>query len=539
MKHIRSILLVAALLAAIPFTTASEEESPSRPNVVLIVCDDLNDYVDGFGGHPQTLTPNMAKLAASGTRFKAAYSNNPVCAPSRSSFLTGIYPHTSNNLFWAKWHENPVLKNSKTIMEYFSDAGYTVAGSGKLMHHHKRDVWDEFKNKTDYGPYVYDGDGWVAHPSVPLPYGSIGAIDGSYAMLEDIPYADDDNQKTGWIYGRYNKNGPVPFNVNEDGSMDLTPDEMNAKWAARRISKFATDGEDDPFFLAVGFVRPHTPLHVQKRYFDKFPMDELELPVIKENDADDTHYREIFTDNIKGLRYFRMLNESYPDQETAIKTFTQAYLACVAAVDECIGQVVEAVEASGLADNTIIVITSDHGWNMGEKDYLFKNSPWEESCRVPMIVRAPGVTKAGTTVSQPVALIDLYPTLVDLCGLEEDNRKNNKGARLDGFSMKPLMENPDCGNWDGPEGALTMVWGGEEAREPFTHHDRTHASSQNWSLRTKKWRYIIYNNGSEELYDHETDPNEWDNVVARHPDVAARLNGEIRRMIGVEKLGRQ
>ena len=135
-----------------------------------------------------------------------------------------------------------------------------------------------------------------------------------------------------------------------------------------------------------------------------------------------------------------------------------------------------------------------------EKDYVFKNSPWEESTRVPMIVRAPGVSIPGTTVSQPVSLIDLYPTLVDLCGLNADNRKNDGGARLDGYSMRALMVAPGKNDWEGPEGALTMVWGGEHAKEPFTKYDRTHASSQNWTLRTEKWRYIIYNNGSEELY---------------------------------------
>jgi iduronate 2-sulfatase len=530
--------MLAALLAALPITAIHADENPPRPNVVLIVCDDLNDYVEGFDGHPQVLTPNVAKFAESGTRFLSAHSNNPVCAPSRASFLTGIYPHTSKNFFWATWFENPVLKNSKSIMTYFREEGYHVVGSGKLMHHHKKDEWDEFVRKADYGPFVTDGDQWVAHPSVPMPYGSIGAIDGSYAMLEDVPFADDDNPKSGWIYGRYNKDGAIPFKVHPDGTMDLTPDELNAKWAENRIQQFATDGDDQPFFLAVGFVRPHTPLHVQKRYFDKFPMEELKLPVIKENDAGDTHYREIFTDEIKGLRYFRMLCESYPDQETAIKTFLQAYLACVAAVDDCIGQVIDSVEENGLTDSTIIVITSDHGYNLGEKDYVFKNSPWEESTRVPMIVRAPGVTVAGTTVAQPVSLIDLYPTLVDLCGLRSDNRKNDQGARLDGFSMRPLMEAPEKNEWDGPEGALTMVWGAEHARKPFTQHDRTHASSQNWTLRTEKWRYIIYNNGSEELYDHETDPNEWDNVVKNHPEVAARLKQEIMRMLRVNKLGR-
>ena len=150
---------------------------------MLIVCDDLNDYVEGFGGHPQARTPNMKRLADSGVSFHCAHSNHPVCAPSRSSFLTGIYGHTSGNLFWAKWFQNPVLKNSKTVMEFFRENGYQVVGSGKLMHHGRPSEWDEFKHPADYGPHVFDGAARVAHPSVPAPFGLIGAVDGSFAPL--------------------------------------------------------------------------------------------------------------------------------------------------------------------------------------------------------------------------------------------------------------------------------------------------------------------------------------------------------------------
>src|SRR5210317_1331600 len=163
------ILITLALVLLTISSIHAASTDPARPNVVLIVCDDLNDYVTGFGGHPQAATPNLEALARTGVAFSSAYSNNPVCAPSRSSFLTGIYPHTSGNFFWTKWFQNPVLKNSKTIMEHFRDNGYHVAGSGKLMHHGKPDVWSEFKHPADYGPVVYDGTDRVAHPSVPLP----------------------------------------------------------------------------------------------------------------------------------------------------------------------------------------------------------------------------------------------------------------------------------------------------------------------------------------------------------------------------------
>ena len=495
-----------------------------RPNVVLVVCDDLNDYVSGFAGHPQARTPNIAKLARSGVAFRRAYSNNPICAPSRSSFLTGIYPHTSKNLFWNKWNENPVLKNSKTMMEHFGDNGYHVAGSGKLMHHHVPKVWGEFKHKADYGPFVYDGKERVGHPSVPEPFRSIGAVDGSYAPLSDLPYDGDGKGGRGWIYGTWGKVNK--YNYVDEENRDPTPDERNAAWAAGRIEEFAKEKDGKPFFLGVGFIRPHTPLHVPKRFFDMFPKEDVEVPVIKAGDAEDCHYADVFDRDIKGLKYFRLLKESYPDLESGLKAFTQAYLASVAAVDECIGRVVDAVDKSGLRDNTIIVVTSDHGWNMGEKDYLFKNSLWEESARVPLVVRAPGVAVKGGIAEQPVSLIDIYPTLVDLCGLEGDTMKNAKGAKLDGYSFRPFLKDPKAGVWDGPDAALTMVYAGG--------HTGNDASRQHWSVRTKRWRYILYNNGSEELYDHDVDPYEWTNLCgeARLAKVKAGLKAKLLRMNG-------
>ncbi|MHC4460929.1 MAG: sulfatase [Planctomycetota bacterium] len=497
-----------------------------RLNVVLIVCDDLNDYVSGMAGHPQASTPHIARLAESGVAFKRAYSNNPICAPSRSSFLTGIYPHTSKNLFWDKWHNNPVLKNSKTIMEHFGANGYHVVGSGKLMHHHLASVWGEFKYKADYGPFVYDGKDRVAHPSVPAPYSSIGPVDGSYAPLSDVPYGTDRKDKKGWIYGTWGK--VKKFNYVDEENRDPTPDERNAAWAESKIKEFAKEGNSKPFVLGVGFIRPHTPLHVPKRFFDMFPIESVKVPVIKSNDAEDCHYTDVFDSDKKGLKYFRLLKESYPDLESALKAFTQAYLASVAAVDECIGRVVEAVDNSSFKDNTIIVVTSDHGWNMGEKDYLFKNSLWEESTRVPLVIRAPGVAEPGGIAEHPVSLIDIYPTLVDLCGLRGDTRKNSKGAKLDGYSVVPFLKDPKFGRWDGPDAALTMVYAGG-----YTGND---PSRQHWSVRTKKWRYILYNNGSEELYDHETDPYEWTNLCgeARYRKVKAQLRSRIFQMTGLQ-----
>ena len=508
----------------------ADDAISKRPNVVLIVCDDLNDYVEGYGGHPQAQTPNMKRLANSGVSFHCAHSNNPVCAPSRSSFLTGIYGHTSGNLFWAKWFQNPVLKNSKTMMDFFRENGYHVAGSGKLMHHGRPAEWDEFKHAADYGPHVFDGSERVAHPSVPLPFGLIGAVDGSFAPLSDIPFAKDDDPSSGWIYGNWRRR--TPFRYRGPADRDPTPDERNASWAAGKLKELGkVSGR--PFFLGVGFIRPHTPLHVPKKYFDLFPLSEVQLPLVNPGDEKDTHFAEVISEDHKGLRYYRDLTASYATAEEGLRRFTQAYLAAVASVDDCIGTVLDAIDNNpdpSIRDNTIVILTSDHGWNMGEKQFLFKNSPWEESTRVPLIIRAPGVARAGSVCHRAVSLIDLYPTLTDLCDLEGDTRKNDQGAPLDGYSLKPLMVDPDRGEWEGPAAALSMIFIGKSPATIDLPQDVFWSPrSQNWSIRSSDWRYIRYRDGQEELYDHRIDPNEWANLASDpvHLETLSRLRKQL------------
>lgn len=506
-KGVRRLLQAALLL------TALAAPAWARPNVVLILCDDLNDYVEGLGGHPQARTPAMKRLAESGVSFRQAYSNNPVCAPSRASFLTGIYCHNSGNLFWNKWFQNPVLRNSRTLMEHFRANGYEVVGTGKIMHHLKRDVWTRFQYEADYGPLAYDGRQRVAHPAVPMPFQSIGAIDGSYASLGDVPFAEDANPESGWIYGGWGKR-VRPFRYASDGDRDPTPDERNAAWAAEELRKFAVRDSEQPFFLAIGFIRPHTPLHVPQKYFDQFPLSDVLLPVIQAGDAADTRLGEVAKPSDKGPRYFRLLSESYSDGAEGIRAFTRAYLASVAAVDDCVGEVLRAVDETSLKENTIVVVTSDHGWQMGQKDFLFKNSPWEEATRVPLIIRAPGVTLVGGVAESPVSLIDLYPTLADLCSLEGSTLKNQQGKPLDGHSLRTLLQDPASRDWGGPEAALTMVYAGDIYDGDLL--------KQHWSLRTRRWRYIRYGNGAEELYDHQTDPREWVNLAGDPAHVESR-----------------
>ena len=499
----------------------------TQPNIVLIMVDDLNDYPEVFNGHPQAKTPNIKKLANSGTSFLNAYTNDPMCGPSRASMITGVYPHNSSNFWQDSWLKNKVLSNTKTIMEKFKENGYNVVGSGKILHHHSSNLWSEFEHKADYGPVAYKGNKekgkkGIAHPDVPKPFSSIGQIDGSFGALKNISNLEMDGEKISWAYG--GSAGYKEFQYNNEEDRDLTPDEINAKWAEDKLNEFASSDNEQPFFLAVGFLRPHTPLIAPQKYFDMYPIEDIQLANILENDKDDTfrnydlNYKNLLIETEKKgsspthqqltrrwIEMFENLEKSYDDPEEGLKRFTQAYLACVSAVDDNIGQVVNAIDNSRLKDNTIIILVSDHGWTMGEKDHVYKNSLWEESTRVPMIIRAPGVTKFKSKVTHPVSLIDIYPTLLGLAGLDTETKKNDNGKSLDGYSLVPFLKDPESEDWEGPEAALTVVYSSYANRNiPANHH---------YSVRTKDWRYIIYNSGKEELYHNAKDPKEWNNLV--------------------------
>lgn len=533
-NRVFSIIGIAFLLLACKQAKTIKEIE--HPNVLFILCDDLNDYQGAFGGHPQAYTPNIDRLAASGVRFVNAQTNIGLCNPSRNSLFTGVYPHQSRNFGLDKKTTQILFKNNKTIMEQFSEKGYYIMGSGKLLHSNQKKLWDEWGVQVNnYGPFAYDGENQVGHPSVPQPFRSIGDIDGSYAPLSDVPRfqeSDIKGENPGWSYS--GKTGKV-FKYIDETNRDLVPDELHAQWAAKRIKEMDAQGSEQPFFMGVGFVRPHTPLYAPKRFFDMFPIDEIQLPVIKKGDVNDTFYKDNYpvertqddkwyTNTSKGQMYSRLLTESYNgNEEQALKHFLQAYLACVAFVDEQVGVVLDALNESRFAENTVVVLTSDHGWQMGQKQYLFKNSPWENSTRIPLVLRMPGV-EPGDEIDQPVSLVDIYPSLVDICNLSKNNKKNENGLQLGGYSFKSLLEKPDSNDWNGPEGALTAI-----ATDVVNYN----LEAQTFAYRTEDYRYIVYPNGSEELYDLKNDPNEWHNLAAdkQYEAILNELSKDVKEII--------
>ncbi|MEM7234238.1 MAG: sulfatase-like hydrolase/transferase, partial [Planctomycetota bacterium] len=242
--------------------------------------------------------------------------------------------------------------------------------------------------------------------------------------------------------------------------------------------------KEEPYFLAAGIYRPHLPFYAPRKYFDMYPLDKVELPPMKADDLDDLP--------APGKR---MAATRRGDYELLLKygrhrEFVQAYLANISYGDALVGRLLDALDRSGQAENTIIVFWSDHGWHLGEKQHLHKFTLWERSTRVPFIIVAPGVTKPGSRCDKPVGGIDILPTLLDLCSLPALNG-------IDGISLTPLLKNPK-----------------REWRAAVTTHGQG-----NHAVRTERWRYIRYSNGDEELYDHNSDPNEWTNL-AKKPELA-------------------
>ena len=290
-----------------------------------------------------------------------------------------------------------------------------------------------------------------------------------------------------------------------------------------------------PFLITLGIIRPHAPWHAPQSHFDKFPLDEIKKPPYLENDLDDTaeelwKFERPNGEVVRnyGMFRFKALKDAYKDDE-GWRRWVQAYLACVSFADEQVGRVLDALEKSKYADNTIVVVTSDHGFHMGEKDQFMKRTVWDESTRVPLIVRMPDGRNKGKESNHPVGLIDLYPTLVDLAGLSEDTYRNG-GKPLDGHSLRPFLDDPDNGSWHGPDVALSAI----EAGVPVKNNVPAKVTDQHFSVRSKDWRYTLTRKGDEELYDHRSDPNEWHNLAddPASREVKARLNKSLLSLTG-------
>lgn len=510
MIHKLSLSLFALFSFGCWFSCPNQAVAAEKPNVIFVIFDDLNDWVNGFGGHPQTQTPNLDRLRARGVTFTNNHCTATLCAPSRPSMLTGLYPHTAayfgtkESEGYSLWYENPVYAKAKTWPAYFLSHGYDVYHAGKIYHQRQvppeasRPEFTEYGVKQHFGPYANT-------PDKKYPGQEYRGKEAFCVSLAEIPPG-------GW--SQYNE----PFKYVDDENRDEMPDELSAAYAAKKLSDRS---RTKPFMLNIGIHRPHQPLTLPQKYFDRFPLDTLQLATIKADDLDDCARSLVYTASGAKIEAFTGYEKIVANGHLPL--FTQAYLASVNFADEQLGKILDALDASVYADNTYVVITSDHGFHLGEKNYFFKNTLWEESTRVPLIIAGPGIGGGGR-VSRPVSTVDIYPTLLELCGFPN---KPHPNVALDGHSLVPLLVDPVHGVWAGPSVALTTMVG------PAMKEDRksigtlkTDPTRQVYSVRSERYRYILCPNGEEELYDHEIDPNEWTNLASA-PEQAA-IKQELR-----------
>jgi len=414
----------------------------NRPNVVLIVTDDQNDYA--LHGNGVTVhTPNLDRFAEDSIRFSRAYCASPICIPSRTALFSGLYPHHTGAYLHRSnpWFDSEPLKAAVPLPELFRRSGYFTWGMGKLLH-------------AALPPERADKQ-WSNRPSE----------NGNFNPFPPEQYRFTDKY----------------FSVKEwDGPPSDFPDIKGSNDAIRFIQNYPFD---EPFFMVYGLWRPHTPFTAPREFFDLYDPKEIQIPPpgYSKEDLDDLP-----------LIGRNLAKEHGPRWEAAGKANPEAwrrvmhgYLACTSFADWNIGRVIEALDASRHADNTIVIVTSDNGFHIGEKDHFGKCTLWEMGTNVPMTIRLPGKKHAGTTCESAVSHIDLYPTLVAQCGLESPPQE------LDGRDISPLFEDPTT-EWDFP--AVT-----------------THGFHR-FSVRSGPWRYIRYQNGTEELYDHRVDNHEFTNL---------------------------
>lgn len=432
----------------------TEEQLKKMPNVLFISVDDWNDWV-GCLGNKQVKTPNVDRLAKSGLLFTNAHCVAPVCNPSRVAVMTGLRPETTG-----VYENNHIMRRKMpgvtTISQHFMRHGYEVIGSGKIYHDNPA-----FFDKASWNAYYH----W--HPN---PYQTGGAVASPYSSEPDPEPPRRPNARITKLTKR-----------NFDWA---TLDRPESNWPDAKVASFAADflskEHDRPFFLAVGVFRPHVPWFNPRQYVDKYPLDKVVLPLVKTDDLADLGPWAKGRANDRASQHHRLVE--FGEWKPAV----QAYLASISFADAQIGRVLDALEKSPHRENTVVVLWSDHGYHLGEKGHWHKRTLWERATRVPFIVRVPGITETNSKCDQPVSLLDIYPTLVSICGLND--RKD-----LEGHDLLPLLKNPSM-QW--PHAAVT-TW-----------------KSGNQSIRTRRWRYIRYETGEEELYDHQVDPNEWRNLAA-------------------------
>ncbi|WP_254510628.1 sulfatase [Anatilimnocola floriformis] len=476
----RNAVCLVALLASLSLLSTTALAQNAKPkNVLFLVADDLNCDLHCYGAE-QVATPNIDALAASGTRFDRAYCQYPLCSPSRSSFLTGRRPNATKVLknpgagkfatdyTSASPHFREALPNWVSMPQLFKNNGYQVARVGKLYH---------------YG--------------VPGQIGTPGLDDkASWEYVVNPAGRDkaEENKIFSLTPGSY---GASLSWLRAEGTDLEQTDGLSATAAISLLEQY----KDKPFFLAVGFFRPHTPYVAPQKYFTT-PPSEIKLPSLSADDKSRT----------PAAAYVSAKPEQEKMTDAQRQEAIQAYHASISFMDAQVGRVVDGLKKLGLAENTVIVFTSDHGYHMYEHGLWQKMSLFENSARVPLIVVDPAAKSKGKVSTSLAELVDLYPTLADLCGLKAP-------AEVDGLSLQPVLNDPAATVKDA---AFTQC-------------------RQGYSIRTTQYRFTSWNGGKagEQLYDLKADPQEAKNLVAepQHEKLVAELRARLQEYAKNEPAG--
>jgi uncharacterized sulfatase len=468
--HLGALLVLAGLLVA---HHAVARPRARKLNVLFIAVDDLNTAL-GCYGYPLVQSPNIDRLARRGVRFERAYCQYPLCNPSRASLMTGRRPDTTKVLENAT-HFRKALPDVITLPQQFQRAGYYAARVGKIYH---------------YG--------------VPNQIGTSGLDDPpSWSEFVNPRGIDKDDEADVINFTPQLQIGGALSWMVSRGTDEQQTDGKGAEAAIRLLEAH----RDGPFFLAVGFYRPHVPCVAPSPYFDRYPLEKITLPAEP-------------PESLAGIPppAITCRPPNYGLDAEKLRIFKRAYLASITFADRQVGRLLDALERLGLAENTVIVLFGDHGWLLGEHGQWQKMSLFEESTRVPFLVYAPRARGNGRACRRTVELLDLYPTLADLCGLP-------RPEGVEGSSLRPLLDNPDA-SWRLP--AYTQVARGGQGQ-----------AFMGRSVRTERWRYTEWDEGRRgvELYDQDRDPHEYRNL-ANDPDHAARvqeLKALLRRGPAAEK----
>ncbi len=485
---LKSILFSFALSLILPLATLGApdpgspgvSDGPEEPNVLFLSVDDMNNWIDVLEGHPEMdiHTPNLDRLAQSSVVFTNAHAPSPACAPSRTAIMTGVHPSRSGIMDniggdGPVWRQHEPLGAVRTLEEFFKNRGYTTLGGGKIYHAQAppwtTDSQVEAENWDFYYPSPY-----ITHPH---------QIRAPEEVIRPDHFTDRD-------WGSWWTWGPIPIKEEKMADYHI------AEWVAHELRR----EREKPFFLAAGTWKPHDPWEVPQKYFDMYPMDEVTLPEYKVDDLEDTFFH--------GRRFIHewVLENDQRDN------IVQAYAAAITFADAMIGKMLDALESSPHADDTIVVLWSDHGMHMGEKENWEKFTLWESSTHAPLMMKVPGLTDGGLQRDQPVSLLDIYPTLADLLGDEVPDH-------VDGQSLVPLFDDPEA-----ERGPVVSSYNFSWIEDPEVGH----------SVRSERYRYIYYpETGLQELYDHRTDPAEWTNIAYRdeNRDVVERHRQYLRERI--------